>query len=55
MSTKVKYSLLGLMVLGTATLFAIYWHFGMALITGFLLAYLSKGSRRYPQSNQQQD
>ena len=47
MLIKLKYSLLCLLVLGTATLTTTYWHLGMAGITTFLLAYFSKGMRRY--------
>jgi hypothetical protein len=52
---KIKYSLLGLLVVGTATtLTTSYWYLGMAGITTFLLAYLSKGMRRrrYPIDNE---
>ncbi|MDJ0714254.1 MAG: hypothetical protein QNJ54_08525 [Prochloraceae cyanobacterium] len=49
MSTKIKYALVCFTIVSTATLTVTYWHLGMAVITGFLLAYLSKGSRKYRQ------
>jgi hypothetical protein len=42
---KFKYKLLCLMVVGTIALTTMYWHLGMAGITTFFLAYISKGIR----------
>ncbi|MDF5715294.1 MAG: hypothetical protein PUP93_15780 [Rhizonema sp. NSF051] len=47
MPNKFKYALVCLLIVGTATLTTTYWHLGMALITTFVLAYLSKGMRRH--------
>ncbi|OKH43593.1 hypothetical protein NIES2130_38590 [Scytonema sp. HK-05] len=47
MPLKLKYSLLCLLVVGIATLTTTYWHLAMTGITTFLLAYFSKGIRRY--------
>jgi hypothetical protein len=41
-----KHSLPWLLVVGTTILTATYWHLGMAGITTFLLAYVSKGMRQ---------
>ncbi|MBD2773205.1 hypothetical protein [Iningainema tapete] len=42
---KVKYSLFGLLVIGTTMLTTTYWNLGMMVMTTFVLAYLSKGIR----------
>ena len=47
MPPKLKYGLIGLLAVGTAaTLTTSYSYLGMAGITVFLLAYLSKGMRK---------
>ena len=46
-SINIHYYLLGLLLIGTATVTTNYFSWGMAGLTGFLLAYLSKGMRRY--------
>jgi hypothetical protein len=48
MLLKLKYGLIGLLAVGTAaTLTTSYSYLGMAGITVFLLAYLSKGMRKH--------
>ncbi|MFB2877933.1 hypothetical protein [Floridanema aerugineum] len=51
MSNKVKYLLLGLLVIGIATWFSHSYNFAMMGLTTFLIAYLSKGMRRYRAHN----
>ena len=51
MSNKVKYLLLGLLVIGIATWFSHSYNFAMMGLTTFLIAYLSKGMRRYRSHN----
>jgi hypothetical protein len=43
---KFKYKLLCSIVFGTVALTTMYWHLGMAAMTTFFLAYISKGIRR---------
>jgi|GEM_PF-6727273 len=43
---KTKYWLL-LLLLGTATVTTNFYHLGMACFTTFVLAYLTKGSRKH--------
>lgn len=45
MSAKVKYSLLALLLLVTATGTNYFFNFSMALLVTFVLAYLGKGLR----------
>jgi hypothetical protein len=45
MSVKLKYVLLGLLLLGMALLPLVDWHWSMVGTTAFLFAYLSKGLR----------
>ncbi|WP_460200753.1 hypothetical protein [Scytonema sp. NUACC21] len=47
MLLKLKYSLLGLLLVSTATFTTTDWHLGAIAVTTFSLAYLSKGMRRY--------
>ncbi|MGK7874042.1 MAG: hypothetical protein AB4426_12235 [Xenococcaceae cyanobacterium] len=47
MPIKIQYWLLCLLVLGTATVTTNFYELGMAGLTTFLLAYLTKGSRRH--------
>lgn len=51
MPLKHKYSLLFLLLIGTATLTTTYWNLGMMGMTTFLLAYFSKGMRHHRQSD----
>ncbi len=51
LSVKIRYCLLGLIVIGTASATTNFFHWGMIGLTGFLLAYLGKGMRSY-RSNQ---
>ena len=46
-SINIHYCLLGLLLIGTATATTNYFSWGMAGLTGFFLAYLTKGMRRY--------
>lgn len=46
-SINIHYCLLGLLLIGTVTATTNYYSWGMASLTGFLLAYLTKGMRRY--------
>ncbi len=46
-SLNIRYWLLGLLLVVTATATTNFFSWGMAGLTGFLLAYLSKGMRRY--------
>ena len=46
-SINIRYWLLGLLLIGTVTATTNFFSWGMAGLTGFLLAYLSKGMRRY--------
>ncbi|NES81236.1 MAG: hypothetical protein F6K10_07395 [Moorea sp. SIO2B7] len=48
MAIKIQYWLLGLMVVGTATVTTHFFHIGMACLVTFFLAYVSKGSRSHP-------
>ncbi|MDJ0533606.1 MAG: hypothetical protein QNJ70_14155 [Xenococcaceae cyanobacterium MO_207.B15] len=43
---NVRYWLLGLLFIGMATATTNFFSWGMAGLTGFLLAYLTKGMRR---------
>jgi hypothetical protein len=47
---KIKYSLLCLLLIGTSILAMTNWNLAMMEISTFLLAYLSKGMRRYRKS-----
>jgi hypothetical protein len=46
LSINIRYWLLGLLFIGMATTTTNFFSWGMAGLTGFLLAYLSKGMRR---------
>ena len=46
-SRDIRYWLLGLLLIGMAAATTNFYPWGMAGLTGFLLAYLSKGMRRY--------
>ncbi len=46
MSIKIQYCLLGLLLAGTAIVTSNFFELGMAILTTFVLAYLTKGSRR---------
>lgn len=46
-SINIRYWLLGLLLIGMATATTNFFSWSMAGLTGFLLAYLSKGMRRY--------
>ncbi len=46
-SINIRYWLLGLLLILIATVTTNFYSWGMAGLTGFLLAYLSKGMRRY--------
>ena len=48
---KLKYWLLGLLILGTVTVTTNFYPLGMAGVTTFVLAYLTKGIRRQPKDN----
>ncbi|ACK68816.1 hypothetical protein PCC7424_0348 [Gloeothece citriformis PCC 7424] len=51
MSTKAQFYLLSLLLLGTIILTTRFFNFGMMGLTVFVLAYLSKGMRRYSLKN----
>lgn len=53
MQLKIQYWLLGLLILGTVTITTKLYPLGMASITTFLLAYLTKGVRRQRKFNSQ--
>ncbi|MGH2413154.1 MAG: hypothetical protein ACRDEA_05600 [Microcystaceae cyanobacterium] len=46
MPIKIQYYLIGLLVIGTATVTTHYFELGMMGLTAFAIAYLSKGMRR---------
>ena len=46
-STDIRYWLFGLLLIGMAIATTNFFSWGMAGLTGFLLAYLTKGMRRY--------
>ena len=46
-SNNTPYFLLGLILIGTAIATTNYFAWGMSGLTGFFLAYLTKGMRRY--------
>ena len=46
MPIKMQYCLLGLLLAGTAIVTTNFFELGMAILTTFVLAYLTKGSRR---------
>ena len=46
-SINIRYWLLGLLLIGMATVTTNFFSWSMASLTGFLLAYLTKGMRRY--------
>ena len=46
-SINIRFWLLGLLLIGTATATSSFFSWGMAGLTGFFLAYVSKGMRRY--------
>ena len=51
MELKIQVWLLGLLILGTVTMTTHFYPLGMAGITTFLLAYLTKGMRRQRKAN----
>ncbi len=50
LSVKIRYYLLGLILIGTASAMSNFFHWGMIGLSGFLLAYLGKGMRRVKES-----
>ncbi len=46
MSSKIKYYLLGLLLVGTAIAFTTYYNYAMAILIPLSLAYLTKGMKK---------
>jgi len=51
MSAKLKYLFLGLLIITIAALLTHSYNFAMMGLTTFLIAYISKGMRRYRPTN----